>query len=204
MTKKYENLGHILKKLLFDKNMRPADLAREANLPITTVHRLVTGKSTRPYPSTLETIAKYFGKSVEDLKNESDDETLLSKIVIKNIPLVEWDNIKNKAVNAEFPVHNISDFGFALKMNDSSMEPLFPKDSILIFEPQYNSLLDRSYMLIKLAHSTTHVFRQVLIVDNKRYVQALNPEIREVSLKELTSSDQIIAKLIESRTMQYE
>jgi len=202
MTKTYEHLGRTLKKLLFDNNMRPADLAREANVPVTTVHRIVTGKSTRPYPSTLETIAKYFGKSVEDLKNESSDKALLSNMVIRDVPLVQWDDLKDRIVNSTFPVHNISDTGFALKMNDSSMEPLFPKDAILIFDPIYKLLLDRSYVLIRLEHSTTHVFRQLLIVDNKQYVQAINPEIKEVSLKELTSSDLILAKLIESRTIQ--
>ncbi len=202
MTKKYEHLGQTLKKLLFDKNMRPADLAREANVPVTTIHRIVTGKSTRPYQSTLETIAKYFDKTVEELENEGSSKELLSNILIRDVPLVQWDDLKFKVPNATFPVHNISEAGFALKMNDSSMEPIFPKGAILIFDPKYNLLPDRSYVLVQQEYNTTHIFRQLLIVDSKQYVQAINPEIKEVSLKELTNPNLILAKLIESRTIQ--
>jgi transcriptional regulator with XRE-family HTH domain len=201
MTQKYENLGNTIKKLLFDKNMRPADLARDANIPITTIHNIVTGKSTRPYYSTLETIAKYFGKTVEELKDKSSEQ-LLNNMIIKNIPLAQWHDFSSTTPNIKFPVHNISDEGFALKMNDSSMEPLFPKDSLLIFEPFYKELLDRSYILIKLEDIELYIFRQLLIVDNQRYIQAINPEIKEISLKKINTNDIILAKLIESRTLQ--
>lgn len=201
MAKKYENLGKTIKKLLFDKNMRPADLARDANIPITTIHNIVTGKSTRPYSSTLETIAKYFGKTVEEL-NDKSSEQLLSNLIIKDIPLVEWHDFKTMVPNTRFPVHNISDEGFALKMNDSSMEPLFPKDSLLIFEPVYKELIDRAYILVKLENVELYIFRRLLIVDNQRYIQAINPEIKEVSLKKINDNDIILAKLIESRMLQ--
>lgn len=138
--------------------MCPADLARETNIPVTTVHRLVTDKSTKPYPSTIETIAKYFGKSVEKLKDASNGKALLSNLQIRNIPLVQWDNIKHRIASTTFPIHNISEARFALKINDSSVEPLFPKDSILIFESIYNLLSDISYVLVQLGQNATHVY----------------------------------------------
>ncbi len=202
MTKKYETLGKTIKKLLFDRNIRPADLAREANIPVTTIHRIVTGKSTRPYPSTLEAIAKYFGKTPEELKNESFDKNFLSNMEIRNISLVTWDNIETTVPNSNFSIHNISDVGFALKMNDSSMEPLFPKNCILIFEPKYKNLPDRSYILVRLENTKQQVFRQLIIVDGTKYIQAINPEIKTISLKQLTNQDTILAKLIESRMIQ--
>ncbi len=60
MAKKYLSLGKVLKKLLFERDLKPADLAREVNIPPPTIHRLITGKSTRPYESSLKPIAKFF------------------------------------------------------------------------------------------------------------------------------------------------
>jgi plasmid maintenance system antidote protein VapI len=42
MAKKHLHLGQILKKLLFDRAMKAADLAREINIPPPTIHRLGT------------------------------------------------------------------------------------------------------------------------------------------------------------------
>jgi transcriptional regulator with XRE-family HTH domain len=70
MAKKYFQLSTILKRLLFKKDMKPVDLARELNMPQPTIHRLVTGKSTRPYKSSLEPIAKYFDVTVDQLIGE--------------------------------------------------------------------------------------------------------------------------------------
>jgi SOS-response transcriptional repressor LexA len=123
-------------------------------------------------------------------------------MIIKEIPLVEWYDFKCRIPNSRFPVHNISDEGFALKMNDSSMEPLFPKGSLLIFEPIYKELIDRSYILVQLENVEVYIFRQLLIVDNQKYIQALNSEIKEVSFKKVNDKDIILAKLIESRTLQ--
>ena len=65
MAKKYLNLGKILKKLLLERDLKPADLSRAVHIPPPTIHRLITGKSTRPYASSLKPIADFFSISVE-------------------------------------------------------------------------------------------------------------------------------------------
>jgi transcriptional regulator with XRE-family HTH domain len=67
MSKTYPNLSSILKRLLFQRDMKPVDLARAVDIPPPTIHRLITGKSTRPYQSSLEPIAKYFGITTAQL-----------------------------------------------------------------------------------------------------------------------------------------
>ncbi len=44
-------------------------------------------------------------------------------------------------------MQDVSNEAFATIMPDSSMEPLFPRESILIFDPALESV-DRSYVLV--------------------------------------------------------
>jgi transcriptional regulator with XRE-family HTH domain len=210
MAKKYPKLSQILKKLLFEKNMRPVDLARELNMPSPTVHRIVTGKSTRPYKESLEAISKYLGVSINQLTGEEPllPETLealnsspISKQV-KVIPLLLWDKLglsHNKKDNSELVVINVSDQAFATIMPDYSMEPLFQKGSTLIFDPE-REVTDRNYVLVKLYNPDIYVFRQLLIDVNQKFIKSLNADISAASIRLLHPQDKIIARLVEVRS----
>ena len=174
MAKKYLQLSSILKRLLFEKNMKPIDLARELDLPQPTIHRLVTGKSTRPYKSSLEPIAGYFDISVDQLIGEEpllaewqpqeSNAQALQNIVIKTVPMIAWQSITDLSTarkNAKKKIAitgNISNDCFAVLMHDHSMEPLFTKGTILIFDP-HKKPSDRSYVLVKLAQKNQFIFR---------------------------------------------
>jgi SOS-response transcriptional repressor LexA len=215
MAKKYLQLSSILKKLLFEKNMKPIDLARELELPQPTIHRLVTGKSTRPYKSSLEPIADYFDISVDQLIGEEPlladwqpkkvNASALQNIVIKTVPLIAWQGItdlstaRHQAKKQIAITGNISDQCFAILMNDHAMEPLFTKGTILIFDPHKKSV-DRSYVLVKLANKEQFIFRQLLVDIDQQYLKPLNPDTAIYKMRLLNSDDTIIATLFESRT----
>ena len=162
LAKHYLQLSKILQKLLYIKRINTSELAREVDLPVPTVHRLVTGKSTRPYPSSLKPIADYFSLNVEQLLGEEpipewgeNEARLPSTERIKIIPIISWNNIINlneaigKSIKKIATIGNISDKSFALIMNDHSMEPLFPKNTVLLFDP-FKKSVDRSYVLVSL------------------------------------------------------
>ena len=215
MAKKYLKLSSILKKLLFDKNMKPIDLARELDLPQPTIHRLVSGKSTRPYKSSLEPIAQYFDISVDQLIGEEPlladwqpEESKTQELqmwVIKPITLIPWaslnqlDEARKQSKKQLAITGNISDEGFAVMMNDHSMEPLFTKGSFLIFDPNKKSI-DRSYVLVKLANKDQFIVRQLLIDVDECYLKPLNPDSGVYKMRRLETNDTIIATLFESRT----
>jgi transcriptional regulator with XRE-family HTH domain len=213
MAKSYSKLSETLKKLLYEKRLNPAQLAQQVKLPVPTIHRLVTGKTTRPYKSSLEPIADYFSISIDQLlgekqipdlgdrDNKSSDSGLSA--TIKKIPILEFgDNIDTNLEkdNARYVLSTgaLSDKSFALVMPDSTMEPLFPKNSILIFD-QLRAPKDRCYILAKLANQTIPVFRQLLIdVDNK-YLKTINPDLDACKMYALDKKDLIVACLFESR-----
>ncbi len=149
MAKQYLQLSRTLKRLLFEKDMKPADLARALNIPSPTIHRLVTGKSTRPYESSLKPIADFFSIDVDQLlgekplssENPGEPPSIPSAQSIKTISILSWENVSDfkssrKESHKQIAVSgNINDDCFALIMNDHSMTPLFPKKTILIFDP---------------------------------------------------------------------
>lgn len=214
MAKKYPKLSKILKKLLFDKDMKVIDLARQVKLPQPTIHRLVTGKSTRPYKTSLEPIADYFSLSVDQLLGVEEinadkkisESKKLSKVKTKYIPIISWDLLNNleeakrQASKQIVVTKNLSSDAFALTMTDYSMEPLFPKDSILIFDPDARPT-DRSFVLAHLPETNCHTFRQLLIDEeiDAHYLKPLSPELNNIGLRPLGSKNNILAKLVESR-----
>lgn len=209
MAKRYTKLSQILKKLLFDKGMSGADLARAVNMPIATIHRLVSGASTRPYKKSLEPIAEYFSISTDQLLGEepifdwhSSDLVLSGNIKPQFLPVIEWNEAnKISSINAFSKNRKISLIGdvskesFALIMNDHSMEPLFPKDTILLFDPKQKPT-DRSYVLANLKDRSLPIFRQFITDIEHNYLKPLNPDLKMILATEDT---EIIACLIESR-----
>ncbi|MCD6047105.1 MAG: repressor protein [Gammaproteobacteria bacterium] len=210
MSKNYPKLSAILKKLLFQKDMKPVDLARALDIPPPTIHRLVTGKSTRPYQSSLEPIAHYFGVTTDQLLGTEplfpEDQTDKAKAPsapqgFQTVPLISWESLGNNSplIENQLAVGNVSERSFALTMPDHSMEPLFEKGCTLIFDPAVKPI-DRSYVLVKIASSGISVFRQLLIdVDNK-FIKSLNPDISASSMRLLSPEDEIIACLVETRS----
>jgi hypothetical protein len=215
MAKKYLKLGATLKKLLFDRDMRPVDLARELDIPQPTIHRLVTGKSTRPYRSSLEPIAAYFSLTVDQLIGEEvlPDSSPKSKgntekirapgHQVKTIPILTWESAAGdrswpKGGRGIVSAGNISDDCFALLMQDFSMSPLFPKSTILVFDP-HKPAVDRSFVLVKLKDKAVPVFRQLLIDVDHKYLKPLNPDLSTYEMRLLSDEDEVIASLFESR-----
>lgn len=208
MAKNYPKLASILKKLLFKKDMRVTDLARELDIPQPTIHRLVAGKSTRPYKSSLEPIANYFSITVEQLLgDESLNDELSEQTNITptrssaSIPIYHWSAILD--LNGATPFQHIaasnaSSKTFALVMPDTSMEPIFPEDAILIFDPEMPAK-DRSYVLAFIHETKIPVFRQLLIDADHRYLKPLNPDLSAFKMRLLNKNDRVIASLIESR-----
>lgn len=210
MAKHYLQLSKILSKLLYDRRLNPSELAREVDLPTPTVHRLVTGKSTRPYRSSLEPIANFFSVSVdqligeEPLPNLSDakSRSLKQKKIIE-IPLFEWKDlpyVNNPDPERETIVAmaDLSKDCFAVFMNDSSMEPQFSKGSILILDP--NKVPgDRSYILVRLASTGLFIFRQIIIDAEHRFLKPLNPDLVASHMRLLDEEDEMIGVLVEAR-----
>ncbi|MCE3268674.1 MAG: hypothetical protein K0R49_926 [Burkholderiales bacterium] len=197
------SLSKKLKKLLFEREITPTDLAKALNMPVPTIHRIVTGRTTRPHEKSIKLISNFFGISERELvdANNSTSQDLASN-QIKQVPLLEWSQLsvtkENTGSEKYITVSNVSDEAFALTMPDHSMEPMIEKESILIFDPSIKAV-DRSYILAKLAEPNIYVLRQLLIDLDNSFIKSLNNDIGAKSLRLLSNKDIIIARLVEIR-----
>lgn len=207
-------ISKVLKTLMFKKSINTSQLARDLNLPQQTLQRIVSGTSSRPHPKTLKPIADFFDVSVEQLKGESPLPESVSDIGLsvstkptpKAIPVVAWDELAQYLENPDsyhasehvFGDPSLSDKTFALGLPDSSMEPFFPKGSLLILDPD-KPVTDRCFVLSQLHESRTTIFRQLLIDGERRFLKPLNPDLTAFPMRLLNNDDKVLGVMIEFR-----
>jgi transcriptional regulator with XRE-family HTH domain len=200
---KKTRVSQILKKLLADKKIRVAELARRINLPQPTVHRIVAGTCEHPHISSLEPIASFFSISVEQLKGHEPIHWLDR---VLNVPLLSWKQVivwpdnKNDLSECERILTDakISENGYALRLNDVSMDPVFPKNTILIADPD-KIPKDRSYVVVKLSSFEEPIFRQLLIDASDRYLKSLSPDLDQYKMIYLNGSDKILSTIVQAK-----
>ena len=124
--------------------------------------------------------------------------------IIKSIPIISWKKLDNwieaiKIANKKIvTIGNLSKKSFALVLPDSSMEPFFPRGTLLIFDPE-ETPKDRSYILVKLEENDLFIFRQLIIDGDDHYLKPLNPDLSMFKMRFLDNKDKILACLVESR-----
>ena len=195
------SLSTTLKQLLFENEIKPSDLAKAINLPVSTITRIIAGKTKNPTQQSINEIAQYFNCTSEYLLNTSENH--ISNRVIKHIPCWEWSELDdvlngNIKIYDKVIVTNVSDKAFALKMPDHSMAPVIEKDSLLIFD-NIQQAIDRNYVLVSLGAPNKYVVRQLLIDAEYSYIQSINNSIGDKSVRLLTNEDKIIGRLVEIR-----
>lgn len=197
-------LSEVLKALLRHRKLTVSELARHTGIVQPVIYRMTTGETDNPKLSSLLPIANYFNVNLSQLIGEEPlshkDNTENN---VKAIPLLTLSNVHEyKKVIPNEPKNimamGLSDEAFALVMPDTSMEPMFQRSSLLIFDP-LNDPQDRSFVLVRLAAPATIVFRQLIIDVDQKYLKPLNPDFNLFKMRLLDKNDEIIANLVESR-----
>jgi SOS-response transcriptional repressor LexA len=211
-------ISNILKALMFKRNLNTSQLARDTELPQQTLQRIVSGASPRPHGKTLKPIADFFEVSLEQLKGESPlpenvaniELPVLSRPKAKEIPVLGWTDISAhiKSENSDlitgyiYASPSFSAHALAVNLPDSSMEPYFPKGSLLILDPE-KVPTDRCFVLVDITESNTIIFRQYLLDGENSYLKALNPDLNTFPMRILSKEDKVFGVMIEFRH-QYE
>lgn len=182
-----ENLdGQIIAKnisnLMKVNKISESKLARELGVSVMTIRRVVSGETEDPRISTISLIADYFKISVDSLREENT----ISMTFMKNtktifVPILEWDTLEIMAKNSQidlstwknwYPIINsdslkLTNSAFALE-SKLSMQPRFPKGSLLIINPE-EPILDNDTVLIKILNTNEFSLRE-LIIDSPRWI----------------------------------
>ncbi len=207
-------ISQVLKIVMFKRDINTSQLARDINLPQQTLQRIVSGVSPRPHSKTLQTIADFFDITLAQLKGEQPlpesfldmGLSLTTRVVAKEVPVISWNEI-NGYINAPDayissehiyaePTLPVSTFAVALP--DTSMEPYFQKNSIIILD-SCKTIKDRCFVLIKIAESNTCVFRQLLVDGDHKYLKPVNPDLNTFAMRLLKEDDKILGIMLEAR-----
>lgn len=210
LARNYSNLNNRLSELMRAKGMNMQALANKAEIAVGTIQKLMTDPTCNPTISSLEAICKSLGVSLTELLGQ---ETWMSSLNSASVILLDWDELPITLTNIQNLTENgskkreiiktscsVGKSSFALKMRDNSMLPLFPEDSLLIFDSD-KAAKDGSYVLVQIHKYKKIIFKQLLVDDPYKYVKSINPLFKDNAIK-LEPADKIIAVLVQSQ-MQY-
>jgi SOS-response transcriptional repressor LexA len=206
MAIKKSKIGEILQRLMQEKEVHVTELARRACLKQPTVQRIASGVYQRPHVKTLKPIADFFNISIDQLTGAQPIAWLPSKSeIIRRVPILTPTQAASwpKAPEESQYLRTVIDIAagkntYALKMPDASMEPLFPKNTLLIIDPE-KPLRDRGYVAIKLRDHSEAMFRQLLIDGKDHYIKPLSPDFDSFKMALLQSNDIILGVLVQAR-----
>lgn len=199
-------ISDILQRLLQEKGIQVTELARRINLNQPTLQRIVSGVYQRPRLTSLKPIADFFGITIEQLTGAESISWLPSKSeTIRRIPILSpteanhWPNVQGESQFLRTVIDiEAGKQTYAIKMPDSSMEPLFPKNTLLIIDPD-KVPKDRGYVVVKPSNYIEPIFRQLLIDGKDRYIKPLSPDFERFKMVLLDPEDTILGTLVQAR-----
>lgn len=203
-----DNLRHLLK---MHDELSISELARQTQIPQPTLHHLLNGTTKKPRRGVLEKLANYFAISIPQLTgsiplNQTIPDSIKKSLKITTIPIIDWEMVGDWP-KKDLSSHNLTQIildrqidnnSFALIMNESGMEPLFPKNSILIFDPTKQSQ-DRDFVLVQLMQKQLVIFNRLFIDKSEQFIKQDQPDGNMQLIKIKQNVDKIIGTLIEVR-----
>lgn len=144
-TDEIEVLTANLHRLMQHSGISEAELARRSNIPQPTLHKILSGKTDDPRASTLKALANAFDVSIDELLSSvTTFRHINTASKTQSIAIISW----NECIGAAHFIANLTStnwdhwivseslsqqaYGLATK---ASMEPHFPKGTILIIDP---------------------------------------------------------------------
>ncbi len=195
-----DDLTNTLHKLMNERNISEAELARRTNIPQPTLHKILSGKTGDPRASTLKSLADFFGVTIDMLLTGSSQsitsstgkktqsiailswsECIDASKLIRSLNSTNWDNW----ITTEYPSTN----AYALT-SKPSMEPRFPKGSTLIIDPNIKPE-DGDLIVVHFPNTNESTMRELSIDGPTKLLipicknlpaEACTPEIKELGV----------------------
>lgn len=193
-----------VRDLLALHKMNEAELARQANIPKPTLHKILAGSTEDPRISTLQAIAKAFNITLDELYSPNIVQIKQHKIQIQPIPIVSWaDCLKGKfflktltPTNWEkwLIIDNIKNGLYGLT-SKASMESQFPAQTVFVIDPEKQPT-DGDLVIIQYPQTGEAALRE-LTIDGP--VKLLLPVNNYSEKEKLTPEMKIIGTVIHSR-----
>ena len=192
-----ENLNLLMAKVRISSD----ELARQINIPATTIKRIRNNEHANPTISTLIPIAKFFSISLDQLTGIKPLTNLKNKSPgnMQEIPLLSWREIINyiKIKHIErstfISVEKIvSEKAFSLIVEDDDLV-FFPKNCILIVDPAVQAL-NGDYIIVTNIKSNIPTIRKYIVEMDQIYLKSL---ISGIGIVPLTLEYKILGVILQ-------
>lgn len=180
MNEIQENLIQLIKE---DGETPVLDLSRKTKIPQPTLHHIISGKTKKPRKYVLETLALYFGVTINQLTGKEDLPERITPEKIqrheggKYIPIMNYLN--NRSEEKMLLIEASASFNLALHLDTNEFEPIFPRGSVLIGQTGAENLEDRSFIFIRHKNDKSEIGKAI-IEDNNIFVM-LDKQIYPIS-----------------------
>lgn len=209
-------INHIIRRLMQLRGLKEADLARQVQLPQTTVNRILTQDRADPRLSTLIPIAQFLGLTLgqiaglepipEALLQNSPSFYKLEPLSLKTIPLIPWDYIltwlEDKAPGLQASAYKawlcserpLGPKAFVLEATPL-LEAFFPAGSRLVVDPS-TLPLDGSYVILLPKGNRLPTLRRLLNDGSDTYLKSVEDKL---PYAKLSSQYRILGTVVEFR-----
>ncbi|MCD6040022.1 MAG: repressor protein [Gammaproteobacteria bacterium] len=196
-------IHEILQQLIRFKEISVAELAKLIGLPQPTIQRIAAGVYKKPHTRTLKPIADFFNISINQLKGFEPIPFLLTNKVLHMLPLLTPEQALQQAAIKETTEKIACDIvmgnrSFAMYMPDTSMEPLIPKGSTLLVDPD-RTPRHRNFIIVKLHHYSDILIRQLITDGKELFIKPLSPDLQSFKMTLLNKKDTILGVIAQVR-----
>lgn len=202
-------LADVMNIMLKKLDMSVTELSRQTGVGQPVIHRLTTGISINPTLSTLRPIAQFFKISLSQLVGDTPLPSLnQSKYSdLTSIPLLRL-NVLGQSLNTDsldrcstvLTNVAISERGFASILEDSSMEPKFPANTLVIIDPNV-PYQNEDYVMVILSGKKQATFKQILLHGDDCLLKSLNSDFPIIHL---SPQDRVLGTMIQARITPHE
>ncbi len=194
-----------MQALMQHHNLNEAKLARIADIPQPTLHKILAGKTTDPRISTLKILADYFNTSVDDLYMGVSKTSLARTTAhVQSIPVISWQDCGkglhfiHRLTPAQWHQWLVVEFLekhlYALTTKPS-MESAFHIGTTLIIDP-LKTPKDGDLVIIHYPNSQEATLRKLTIDGPNQLLAAIHPNLRS---DELTPEIKLLGIVIQAR-----
>lgn len=176
-----------------------SELARQTGIPAGTIKR-IRNNVANPTIETLLPLAQYFSVSVSELLGDATL-NIVKTFGLKKIPLLTCQEcvLSNRIDNSPdsryiLTERQVSENGFALQIDNNDLD-FFPKDSLLIVEPEQKPKSGDYVAVTKKGQDTAWIRKYICEIDHIY----LGPLVKGINITPLTSEFMILGVIIQYR-----
>ena len=194
-------------------NISEAELSRQANVPQTTVNRLLKGATDNPRASTLKAIATFFNITVDQLLNEQllKESTFEATYLpvynmnqgsftfeqLKKGLNIDWSNLFTKKEDKTIEVEpSINAKCMAFEVRGDSMWPQFIEGTFVIVDTKIKEK-HRNFVIYLLADLKQLVLRQYIEEEQNQILKPLNYGYKTIQVQ---GNDIYIGTVIQAKS----